>query len=273
MGGGGSLGFGGSKSESVDKTPKEFMGLRSPVADSLKGLIGSEGGPRFQGPLTAGIGAEEQAALEGVQGFSGNNQLQSQTDAFLSDQLQGRALTPESNPFLQQTIEAATRPLFRAFDDRELQERALFGRAGQKLQESSPFAQARSRATEGLLSAVGDVSGRIAGDNFQRGLDRQQQAVNQVQATQQARFQQARGVLEASALPRLIEQFGIDQGKREFDRRMAMFAEALRLGGQLGSPTLGQESSSFDVSTSGSGGFGGGKSGAGGGSGGGGGGG
>lgn len=225
-------------SKQEDVTPGEFKGLRDPVAGGLKGIIQSKGGPAFRGPFTADIGAEEQAALQNVQGFGGNNLLQNQSDAFLQSQIEGRALTPESNPFLQQTIEAATRPLFRAFDDRELQERALFGRAGQKLQESSPFAQARSRATEGLLSAVGDVSGRIAGENFQRGLDRQQQAVNQVQATQQARFQQARGVLEASALPRLIQQFGIDQGKAEFDRRMQMFLAALQTGGQLGSPTL-----------------------------------
>ena len=225
-------------SSQEDVTPGQFKNLRDPVTAGIQGIIGSEGGPAFQGPFTADIGGAEQAALEGVQGFGGNNFLQRQSDAFLGDQIAGRALSPESNPFLQQTIEAATRPLFRAFDDRELQERALFGRAGQKLQESSPFAQARSRATEGLLSAVGDVSGRIAGENFQRGLDRQQQAVNQVQATQTARFQQARGILESSALPRLIEQFGIDQGKREFDRRMQMMLAALQLGGSLGSPTL-----------------------------------
>lgn len=225
-------------STQTDVTPDEFQDLRQPVSRGLQGIIGSEGGPTFRGPFTAPIGQQEQTALQNVQGFGGNNLLQNQSDAFLQSQIEGRALSPESNPFLQQTIEAATRPLFRAFDDRELQERALFGRAGQKLQESSPFAQARSRATEGLLSAVGDVSGRIAGENFQRGLDRQQQAVNQVQATQQARFQQARGILEASALPRLIQQFGIDQGKREFDRRMQMFLAALQTGGQLGQPTL-----------------------------------
>ncbi len=225
-------------SKQEDVTPGQFKALRDPVTGGVGSIIGSEGGPAFQGPFTADIGQAEQQALQNVQGFAGNNLLQRQSDALLQSQLEGRGLTPESNSFLQQTIEAATRPLFRAFDERELQERGLFGRAGQKLQESSPFAQARSRATEGLLSAVGDVSGRIAGENFQRGLDRQQQAVNQVQATQQARFQQARGVLEASALPRLIEQFGIDQGKREFDRRMQMFLQALQLGGQLGSPTL-----------------------------------
>jgi len=225
-------------SSQEDVTPGEFKNLRAPVAGGLSSIIRSEGGPAFQGPFTADIGGAEQQALQNVQGFADPSLLQRQSDAFLQSQIEGRALTPESNPFLQQTIEAATRPLFRAFDDRELQERALFGRAGQKLQESSPFAQARSRATEGLLSAVGDVSGRIAGENFQRGLDRQQQAVNQVQAQQTARFQQARGILESSALPRLIEQFGIDQGKREFDRRMAMMLAALQTGGQLGSPTL-----------------------------------
>ena len=225
-------------SKQEDVTPGEFKDLRGPTRDALQGIIGSEGGPAFQGPFTADIGQAEQQALQNVQGFGGNNLLQDQSDAFLQNQLSGRGLSPESNPFLQQTIEAATRPLFRAFDQGELQERALFGRAGQKLQESSPFAQARSRATEGLLSAVGDVSGRIAGDNFQRGLDRQQQAVNQVQATQTARFQQARGVLEASALPRLIEQFGIDQGKREFDRRMQMWMAALQTSGQINQPTL-----------------------------------
>lgn len=225
-------------SSQEDVTPGAFRNLRGPVAGSLRNIITSEGGPAFEGPFTADIGGAEQAALQNVQGFGGTNVLQSQADALLGQQLTGQTLRPESNPFLQQTIEAATRPLFRAFDDRELQERALFGRAGQKLQESSPFAQARSRATEGLLSAVGDVSGRIAGENFQRGLDRQQQAVNQVQATQQARFNQARGILESSALPRLIQQFGIDQGKREFDRRMQMMLQALQLGGQLGQPTL-----------------------------------
>ncbi len=225
-------------SSQEDVTPGEFKDLRGPVAGGIEGIISSEGGPAFQGPFTADIGGAEQQALQNVQGFGGNNLLQNQSDAFLQSLIEGRALTPESNPFLQQTIDAATRPLFRAFDDRELQERALFGRAGQKLQESSPFAQARSRATEGLLSAVGDVSGRIAGENFQRGLDRQQQAVNQVQATQQARFQQARGILEASALPRLIQQFGIDAGKREFDRRMQMMLQALQLGGGLSTPTL-----------------------------------
>jgi hypothetical protein len=232
----GILGF--DFSTQTDVTPDEFQQLRKPVGRGLEGIISSEGGPTFRGPFTAPIGTQEQTALQNVQGFGGNNLLQNQSDAFLQSQIEGRALTPESNPFLQQTIDAATRPIFQAFDDRELQERALFGRAGQKLQESSPFANARARSNVGLLQAVGDVSGRIAGDNFQRGLDRQQQAVNQVQATQTARFQQARGILEASALPRLIQQFGIDQGKAEFDRRMQMFLAALQTGGGLSTPTL-----------------------------------
>lgn len=191
------------------------------------------------------------------------------------------------NPFLQETIDMATRPLFEQFQEvtmpRLQQEAAM---AGQQTAAgtSSPFDMAAARAQSGLAGAVGDVGTRLAGQAFETERARQQQAAMQaVQQQQQAAMQeqslqQQAGMqtqaltqqaqeaergrqqqaaiqtpqmqeqllqsqmqrvmqgLQAHALPRLVEDQGIERGMQQFQQQVQTLMNALGLAGQLGQP-------------------------------------
>lgn len=219
-----------SSSKPVDLTPQEFKNIRPFVAGQIQELSG--GGPQFGGPFTAPIGAQEQTALNRTQQAAIPGELGAASDEFLMNLISG-----QSTPGL---IEAAIRPIQQNFDDNELLRRALFARSGQKIQESSPFALAQSKAIGGVSDAIGDVTARIGFEQQARQL----QAVQQAQANASARFETSVGALEAAGLPRMIEQFGVTEGKKEFDRRMAMMRDVLQIGVQATQATVASEQSS-----------------------------
>lgn len=182
---------------------------------------------------------------------------------FMRELLSGRTLDPSTNPALQASIEAAQRPLIQQFEDQLGQSRADFTRAGQMVQgqASSPFEEARGRLQTDLASEMGDVSTQLVSENLQQERDRQLQAAGLgSQAFEQARqgrisaseraqdreltaaqstpgFErtQVEGInqiLEAQALPRLIEQQGREQGLQEFRRQQQTLLQALQLATQ-----------------------------------------
>lgn len=260
-------------------------------------LLGGGGGPQ----------AFQQNALQ---------QLQSGPQAQLLQQtLGGQFLSPDSNPFLAATIDAAQRPILEQFGDETAAMRAMFQRAGHTAapQGSSPFDMARARLASGTANALGDVGTQIAGANYQmergaqqnaiqqamagmglganieqgmgqqgmqqllaaagieqglsaqqlqslglganveQGMNQQQlqaalgQGQQQIQAAQtganieqgmgQQQLQQMMANLEAQALPRLIEQMGLDRGLQEFQRQQAQLLQSLGIAGGLAAPT------------------------------------
>jgi hypothetical protein len=276
-----SEGFQQSQSSSAalarDMTPSQFTGMRGDIAGGLQGLIGSGGGAQFNQPFTAGVTGNENQLLQQIMGQAtqGGPNLGASQDLLgqiLSGQQMGTGPafmgTPggvaqgEMNPFLQQAIEAAQRPLVENFQDIVAPAlRAQFTQAGQQIagQGSSPFHMAAARAQSGLANAMGDIGANMAFQDFAqrqalgsqefqqlRGLQsqehqqdrsRQLDAVAQSQGVERAQFEQLLAGLEAQALPRLVEQYGIDQGLEEFRRREQQLLAALQMAGGLAAPT------------------------------------
>ena len=236
--------FGGSEGqpgEIVDTTPDEFVGLRKPVAAGLESIISSGGGPTA--PLgVAGLTSAEQNILD---------QLGARGDPLASARgltertIGGQFLSPESNPFLKGAIGAATRPVFEGLSQNTLPGLAgAFSAAGHQVRPgapiggnigSSPFLREARQATRDAGNIAGDISSNIAFGNFRAERGLQAGAVDQAQNLSTADLNQQIETLRAVALPRLIEQFGIDQGLAEFKRRQDQLFKALGLGGQLSS--------------------------------------
>jgi hypothetical protein len=216
----------------TDVTPEAFAALRDPIAEALRGLLAP---PTFQGgdPGTFAVGASglENTLLQRIgQLTSGPSALTEQASGLLSNVIGGQFLDPSTNPFLQATINAATRPLFEQFQDVTLPRlQGAFTAAGQRTQPggSSAFDRAAALAQRGLASAVGEVSSGIAGQNFQQERARQTEAVAQATQISQQDIQNTISGLQAAALPRLIEQFGVDQGLAQFNERLQTILQAI----------------------------------------------
>lgn len=185
----------------------------------------------------------------------------------------------EGNPFLSGMIEAATRPVLEAYERIGLpQLKRAFTARGHTIQpeSSSPFDMAAAMAQGDVLNQVGDRATQLSYQAFGDERNRQMAAAGMVPEALQAelaRMTEALGArsafdeselrqrlaavegatglsesqmrqsiqaLQASALPRMIKQMGIDQGTAEFQRRLSVLLQVLQMGGALASPTVGQ---------------------------------
>ncbi len=270
--------------------PARVEDVRSPgqsalgeqLASFLSGAIQQGGLPQFQGPTVAGLGGQEQqiiGLLDGILsgGFGGNEINQAQgvinrtagggaanpliqgiasqpgvvddTFASLGELVSGRTLDPNA-PFIQNQIQAATRPIFEAFEDDLGNLTSAATQAGQFVQpgSSSPFELARARLQTGVANAIGDTSAGIVTQNLNRERDRQlnltgllgntfesgeNRALNA--ATGQPAFQRGQlggltDALNISALPRMITQLGLDRGLDQFNTQQGNLLNLLGLG-------------------------------------------
>lgn len=292
--------FGGSESKQKSKqtaqnlTPQPFQDLASPVSGQIRNLFSTGGGATAPGPYAAGVTGNESQLLNQLQTtLTQPSGTQQQGQNLLSEILTGQQVgagpsgqplpgvgtipgginTGQENPFLQQAIAAAQRPLLAEFENTIAPAlRAQFTQAGQQIQGqgSSPFQQAAADAQGNVLNALGDIAGRLSYQDFaqrqqlgsqefqqlrelqtqqnlaQRALQSdayQQERQRQIDALQtstgvdRAQIENLIAGLEAQALPRLVEQYGIDQGLEEFRRRQGQLLEAIRLGGGFAGPT------------------------------------
>lgn len=251
--------FGGGESKSkssskpVDVTPPEISGLRSPFADALKALMGTSTGgglsgiPSPEGPLVAPITQGEQDALSSL---SVNDPLSQARKSYLTDTIGGKFLPgqPGSNPFLQASIEAASRPILQGLTDlltRELPGR--FTQAGQFVnpQGSSPFDFAAARATGDTAAALGKIGTDMAFQGYETERGRQQEAVQIGQQEVQTMLTN----LQAQALPRLIQDQGIERGQKIFQERLNALLQALGVITQAPLQTIGNEQKSKSTSS------------------------
>lgn len=278
------------------------------ISDILRGI------PQYQGPLTAGIGANEQALLDklmagtsgtggqvspaqqalmdimkggGVTGYQGQGSL-----ADYAKMLQGSAQTAGydpngNNPFVQAAIEAAQRPTFQALE--ETLSRTLPGRftaAGQFInpQGSSAFDRAAAMAARDSSQTAADIATNISFGSFEGERGRQFEAQEAARAREAAALEAEQGRratgqeaaadrsldaakalpgvskqeidttianLQAQALPRLIQEMGIERGLEAFQNRMNSLLTTLGIAGGATSPTIGnsstQKSASFGL--------------------------
>lgn len=233
--------FGGSEqkqqstSTPTDMTPPEFQALRGPLAELLMSQV-SGGGQQWQGPWSANMTANEGGLLQQLMGQTDpggtRNQLIEQT-------MQGGFLG--ANPFLEQAIQAAQRPTLQGLE--ETLSRALPGRftqAGQFVQPqgSSAFDRAAAIATRGAADAMGDIATNMSFGAHEAERGRQQEAIG----LSRAEIDSTISNLQAQALPRLIEEMGIERGLQEFQRQTQQLLEIMRILGGVTTPTVAQTS-------------------------------
>ncbi len=113
-------------------------------------------------------------------------------DAFLNFLLSGQALSPETNPFLMATAEAAIRPLEQSF-----QQSILPGIRSEAI-EAGQFGSSRQGIAEGiagqeLLAQQGDISSRIFSQGFSDVLGAATQALGSTQGAGVAGFESLLG--------------------------------------------------------------------------------
>jgi hypothetical protein len=252
-----------SNSSAVDMTPQSFSDLQSPFARVLQGVF-TNGFDMPKGPYTApATGAER-----GLTGQLINTPNTSGTaERFLDKTMAGGVKNPLAsnpfgksvNPFLTKTIRAAQRPGLQGLE--ETLGRTLPGRftqAGQftQPQGSSAFDRAAAIATRGVADANADIATGIGAAAFEgeRGRQLQQnvasadfenneanrgvQAAELQQGITNSEISNMTTKLQAAALPRLIEQYGIDKGLELFESQMDAMLAALGVAAGVTRPVI-----------------------------------
>ena len=131
----------GTGQQIVDTTPGAFQELRQPTSTALQDIIGGIQGEGTFDPqsadlsrLFAQISGTAQGLVDRIGGLAGGpTALQQQGRGVLQQTLSGQFTDPASNPFLQSTLDTATR---RINEGNQLENAALIGqfkRAGQTL--------------------------------------------------------------------------------------------------------------------------------------------
>jgi len=255
---------GSGRSESFDLIPPEFQALRGPLASffqqslpQLQSFLGEgfqntpEGLNNFRSGLTGGEFQGIQQLQDQARGLSENEQL---GQDLIGQRLRGDFLDPSKNDALRNVVRFTTANINDEFNDQDLERKSLFARAGQRLPESSPFAQAQATGNQGRARAIGESTSNILFGGLEAERGRQTQAVEQARANSQGIFQRSQAALQAAALPRLVDDLGIERGLQEFQSRLAALSSALGVAGNVASPTVGQRGSNRNSSKSGGGG-------------------
>lgn len=245
-----------STSTPTNMTNPVLTGLAPDLATSLRALVNSFsetasgagnplGGatPVPQAPVTG----QEQSMLDTIA-----TQVGPGTDSaqYIKSVLSGNFLPgqPGANPFFDAAVRAAQRPTLEGLE--ETLGRVLPGRftqAGHMIQSntgnqggSSAFDRAGAIATRGVANAVGDIATNMGSKAY--GEERAQQT--QAAALDQAQVDQTIKGLQASALPRLIQQNGMDKGLALFQQNVANLLDILKTIGAVQAPTVAQTSQS-----------------------------
>lgn len=239
--------FGGSSTQQqststpTDMTPQAYQTLRQPLTNALQGLL-TTGGPSYQGPLSAPIGQNEQTQLNSLMQQNGPNTGRSQ---LLDQTIGGNFLPgqPGGNPFLQDAITAAQRPTMQNLDEtlnRSLVGRFLQGGQNATPQGSSAFDRAAAIATRGATQAMSDIATNMSSNAYTTERTNQQQAV---QLSQQE-VQTGINNLQAQALPRMIQELGIERGLAQFQQHTQNLLQILSMIGGVAAPVIANQSQS-----------------------------
>jgi hypothetical protein len=170
--------------------------------------------------FVAPLGPTERLNLERLQ--AATDPLGAGAGNLLRRTIEGEFLTPESNPFLGDYVRAASRDLLELYDEEERAQRALFTRAGQRIQDSSPFSAERRRRDLDLQQTLGDVAVSIYGPAYEAERSRQMSAIGQ-------QLQLNLANIEQQQLPRLVQQEGIDRALQIVAAKRKEIQDALAL--------------------------------------------
>lgn len=270
-----------SSSSPVDMTPGQFERLRRPLVDQLLGFM-ENGFPQYEGPMTADMTGQEEDLLGQIGNFGNSDPYNSLLGTARrpvaplarpgeTAQTVDRLGFGENsaNPFLNRAIRAATRPITQQLT--ETLDRALPGRFTQaghfvQPQGSSAFDRAAAIATRGAAQEMGDISSDMSFQSFDAERDRRAALIEQergrefetrenalnrkVEAATRAPAVQAQEVntvidrLSASALPRMIEEMGIERGIAAFNDRITNMLASLGLTSATSRPVIANSSES-----------------------------
>lgn len=242
-----------SGSQPVNVTPGALQGNYGPFAKALQRFIGggtlrprqtikdarSIAGVPFapigsgvtdQNPFSAvaPMSAGEAGSLNALNSYAGATG--GTTQNYLNNVMGGQYLTPGSNPFLQSAIQAAQQGTLNSLTGQ-------FGAAGQTLRPGA----GSSAFSYSAANALGNIASQMSNQQYQNERQLQQGAVglNQQQMGQMIQN------LQANALPRTIQQQGIQTGLGLFQNQMQSFLQALQtITGQAGASNIGQKSQS-----------------------------
>lgn len=249
-----SSGVSSGASTTSNYTNPALSGLSGNLADTLRQVLSSfssqtanAGNPIANATAApqAGVTSQEQQLLDQITKQTGGG---TDSAAYIKSVLGGNFLPgqPGGNPFLDAAIKSAQRPTLEGLS--EVLSRTLPGRftlGGQQTQSntgdqggSSAFDRAGAIATRGAANALGDIATNIS--NTQYGAERQQQTV--AAGLDQSQVDQTIKGLQAAALPRLIQQNGLDKGLALFQQQTQNLLEFLRTIGSVQAPTLGANS-------------------------------
>lgn len=252
--------FGGSDTSSTStSTPQNMNPFTSALQPGITNMatgLAANGLPQYNGPLNAPMGGNEGNILGQLMqqqgGPTGRNQ-------YLGDVMGGKYLPGQlgGNPFLQDAITAAQRTTMNNLTQtltRDLPGR--FTSAGQFNQAnnngqggSSAFDMASALASRGAATAMGDIATNMSNQAFGQERQNQQQAV---QLSQQE-VQSSISNLQAQALPRMIQELGIERGMSLFQNNVQGILSLLQTLGGIAQPVVGntQNSTSSGSSTPG----------------------
>lgn len=243
---------GQSSSTPSDYTPDQYSALRGPLADVFRSILGQTANtPAYSGPLTAGVGGNEQALLSQLMQQPTSS---GQAGNYINSVLSGNYLPggPNGNPFLDAAIKAAQRPTLEGLT--ETLSRALPGRftqAGQLIQPntggqggSSAFDRAAGIATRGVSNAVADIATNMSSQGYEAERGRQSEAVGQAQQATQQDIDNTLKNLQAQALPRLIQEQGIERGLALFQQNTQKLLDVLKTIAGVSAPNLATSSQS-----------------------------
>ena len=241
MSGGG--GYSSSKGRPRDVSPSEYKALRPGVATDLTNLFRNPAS--YQGQLYAPIRQNESDILAGLQTAGRNPFGQGATREELLNTIQGRSAGFQS--LLDEAVGAASKDITNYAQDQNLENRALFGRAGQTLSESSPFAMAQAKSNAGILDALQKASVGIRLPSMMQERQNQLSAIGMLNEQNQGDLSRELAILEAQGLPRAIEEQGISRGVDLFKEQQQRIMQAMAMLAQITSPTIGTSTDSKSI--------------------------
>lgn len=251
-----------STSTQQNYTDPSLSALATPLSGTLQQLLSTLGlgstGTNIGNTATQGQQAPTPQAPITGQESSLVNTLGSQVGPgtssaqYLKSILSGSQLPggPNADPALAAAITAAQRPTLDNLTQTLTQDLpGRFAAAGQSLQPNSPgssgggssaFDNAAALAFKGAADTSTDIASNIANNEYNTGTQNQVAAAgldqNEVNNTISA--------LQASALPRLIQQNGLDQGLSQFNTQVTSLLQLLQTIGSVQAPTLAANSQS-----------------------------
>ena len=209
--------------------------------------------------------APEEVSLDSIlsQIAGGGTALQKAGEASILDTLGGKYLDPSTNPWLSKTVQAAEGDLQYDWENRIMPNlRTSFTGAGHTVTPgsygSSPFDRSMALASNEQTRQLQDLATEVYSKNYASERDRMLQALGLQQsetslragaqdaalgaqqgqeginlAERQAQTEELVTTLQAVALPRLIEQYGVDVGMQEFRDQMQQLFQLLGLTGNV----------------------------------------